>query len=215
MSAQTGPAAPADAGARHRSRQRLRSVATVLSVVALVVAAVLAVLMVLPTLLGFERYVIISGSMDPTIPTGSVVYDEVVPVADLEVGDIITFVPPPEYGVDEPVTHRIVEIGTAPEDTSTAGQPLFHTKGDANESRDAWAMVLDAPEQARVKYHLPYVGYVYLFLSNRTVQLLLIGLPALAIATLMVVTLWRVSGQAVLEERQGATHKEEPTGAGR
>ena len=57
---------------------------------------------------------IVSGSMEPAIPTGSVVYDEVVPVEDLEVGDVITFVPPPEYGIAEPVTHRIVEIGRTP-----------------------------------------------------------------------------------------------------
>ena len=126
----------------------------------------IAALMVLPALFGLQRYVIVSGSMHPDIPTGSVVYDEVVPVADLVVGDVITFVPPPEFGVDEPVTHRIIEITTAPADSSAAGQLMFRTKGDANESPDAWEMVLDDDEQARVKYVLPYVGYVYLFLSS-------------------------------------------------
>ena len=164
----------------------------------------LAVLMVLPTLFGLERYVIISGSMEPTIPTGSVVYDEVVPVVDLEVGDVITFVPPPEYGVTDPVTHRIVEIGVAAEGSSAAGEPLFRTQGDANEYPDAWEMVLDQDEQARVKYHLSYVGYVYLFLSNRWVQLFVIGLPALAIAVLIGMALWRAAGEGVREERERA-----------
>ena len=158
--------------------------------------------MVLPSVVGLERYVIVSGSMEPTIPTGSVVYDEVVPVADLEVGDVITFVPPPEYGITDPVTHRIVEIATVPPGSAASGEPMFRTKGDANERPDAWEMVLDADEQARVKYHLPYVGYVYIFLSNRWVQLLLIGLPALGIAVFLVVALWRISGQAVREERE-------------
>ena len=88
-------------------------VATIAIWTSLVVALLLATMMMLPTLLGYQRYVIVSGSMVPTLPVGSVVYDEVVPVSELAVGDIITFVPPPEYGIDDPVTHRIVKISVA------------------------------------------------------------------------------------------------------
>ena len=66
-------------------------------------------------------------------------------------------------------------------------------------------MALDADEQARVKYHVQYVGYVYMFLSQRWVQLLVIGLPALGIAIYTGIALWRISGQAVREERDRAT----------
>jgi signal peptidase len=195
---------------------RLHRWATRGSIAALVVALVLAALMVLPSLFGYLRYVIVSGSMEPTIPTGSVVYDEVVPVADLKVGDIITFVPPPEYAITDHVTHRIVEISVAAEGSSAAGERVFQTQGDANEHRDAWQMVLDGDEQARVRHHLPYVGYVYMFLSNRWVQLLLIGLPALAIMVLLGIALWRLSGDAVLEERAADSGAQErtPTGSG-
>jgi signal peptidase len=51
------------------------------------------------------------------------------------------------------------------------------TKGDANEAPDAWTAVLNGPDQARVEHHIPYLGYVYMALSNRWVQLLVIGLP--------------------------------------
>src|SRR5207342_3785922 len=125
--------------------------------------------MVLPTLLGYELYVIVSGSMEPTIPVGAVVYDEVVPVDDLEPGDVITFVPPPEYGIDDPVTHRIIKISIAGENTSHPGARLFQTKGDANNDPDAWEMVLNGPEQARYVRHIPYVGYVYMALHVRWV----------------------------------------------
>ena len=169
-------------------------------------ACVLAGLMVLPTLLGYQRYVIISGSMEPTLPVGSVVYDEVVPVADLEVGDIITFVPPPEFDIDDPVTHRIVQILEVGDDVEgvPAGERLFRTKGDANEDVDPWRMVLDGDEQGRVAHHIPYVGYVYMALQVRWVQLLVIVVPALALITYIVVTMWRVSGAAVIEERARA-----------
>src|SRR3954466_10939972 len=106
--------------------------------VVMLLAFALAGIMVLPTLLGFERYVIISGSMVPTLPVGSAVYDEVVPVSQIEVGDIITFIPPPEYDIHDPVTHRVVEITEIGEDANAAhaGERMFRTKGDANEDID-------------------------------------------------------------------------------
>ena len=52
---------------------------------------VLALAFLLPAAFGLQRYVITGGSMDGTIDLGSVVFEEVVPVADLEVGDVITY----------------------------------------------------------------------------------------------------------------------------
>ncbi|WP_258562688.1 MULTISPECIES: signal peptidase I [Nocardioides] len=171
----------------------------------MIMAFALATIMVLPTLLGFERYVIVSGSMEPTLPVGSVVYDEVVPVDDLEVGDIITFVPPPEYGISDPVTHRIARIAIADEGTDAAGERIFRTQGDNNPDMDPWLMVLDGPDQGRVAHHIPYVGYVYMALQVGWVQLLVIGIPAVALIVYIVVTLWRVSGDAVREEHARET----------
>lgn len=183
------------APASHTSRGFWRQAGTIASWVVLAVTLLLAAILVLPTLLGFQRYVIISGSMVPTISVGSVVYDEVVPVEDLAVGDIITFVPPPEYGIDDPVTHRITVIDT------DDGRLTFRTQGDANSAEDPWTMVLDGPDQARVVHVIPYVGYFYMALNHGWVQLLVIGIPAIGIAVFMGVGLWKMSGEAVLEER--------------
>ena len=60
--------------------------------------------MLLPALLGYQRYVITSGSMTGTYDRGSLVYDSVVPTSSLKVGDVITFGPPGHAGL---VTHRI------------------------------------------------------------------------------------------------------------
>jgi signal peptidase len=187
---------------------------TVATTVLLVAAIGLAALMVLPILLGYERYVIVSGSMEPTIPVGSIVYDEVVPVEELEVGDVITFVPPPEYDISDPVTHRIHSITVAGENSETPGERIIRTKGDANEKVDPWQMILDRPEQARVAHHIPYVGYVYMALSKPWVQLLVIGLPALALAVFVAASLWRLSGQGVEEERRARAEAEATPTAG-
>src|SRR3954469_3749242 len=60
-----------------------------------------------PTLLGLDRYVLTGVSMEPSIPRGPLVFDEEVPVADLRVGDVITYVPP---GPVHPLSHRIVSV---------------------------------------------------------------------------------------------------------
>lgn len=199
-----------DSGATHArgSTAARRSCAwRALSAVGLTLVIGVAGLMLLPSLLGYHRYVIVSGSMEPAIPIWSVVYDKEVSVADLEVGDVITFVPPPEYNIALPVTHRIVEITSAPEEareTAAAGR-LFRTKGDANETPDPWTMTLDRPTQDRVEHDLPYLGYIYRALSRRWVQLLFLGLPALVIAIAVFRALWIEAGIGVREERARAS----------
>jgi len=74
-------------------------------------AVALAAAVLLPALLGFQRYVITSGSMTGTYDRGTLVLDEVVPVADLKVGDVITYLPPAGAGPDHLITHRIAWIG--------------------------------------------------------------------------------------------------------
>jgi len=133
--------------------------------------------MLLPGFFGYQRYVITSGSMTGTYDRGSVVFDEVVPVTDLQVGDVITYTPPPGSGPSGRITHRIVWIGS-----DQLGRPALRTKGDANDAADPWTFTLDGAEQARVSFHVPYVGYVLSLLAIREARMLVIGLPALLIA---------------------------------
>ena len=141
----------------------------------------LAGLMLLPGLLGYQRYVITSGSMTGTYDRGSIVFDDVVSVSDLRVGDAITYTPPPGSGPSGRITHRIVWIGS-----DQFGRSALRTQGDANESADPWTFTLDGQTQARVAFHVPYVGYVLSALAIRQARMLLIGLPALLIAVAIV-----------------------------
>jgi signal peptidase len=146
----------------------------------------LAGLMLLPGLLGYQRYVITSGSMTGTYDRGSIVFDDVVDVSDLRVGDAITYTPPPGSGPSGRITHRIVWIGS-----DQFGRSALRTQGDANESADPWTFTLDGPTQARVAFHVPYVGYVLSALAIRQARMLLIGLPALLIAVAIVLSFRR------------------------
>ncbi len=75
---------------------------------------------------GWQASPVLSGSMDPGIPTGGVVITKMVPVADVQVGDIIMFRDPEQS--DLQVVHRVVERRETPDG------PLFRTKGDAKSS---------------------------------------------------------------------------------
>jgi signal peptidase len=164
-------------------RQRLgTALATALCAVCLSLAG----LMLLPGLLGYQRYVITSGSMTGTYDRGSIVFDDVVPVSDLRVGDAITYTPPPGFGPSGRITHRIVWIGS-----DQFGSPALRTQGDANESADPWTFTLDGQTQARVAFHVPYVGYVLSALAIRQARMLFIGLPALLIAVAIVLSFRR------------------------
>ncbi len=135
----------------------------------------------LPSLLGLERYVIMGGSMSGTYDLGSVVFEEVVPVEELRVGDVITYVPPADSGIDTLVTHRIVEID---------GKELT-TRGDANADIDPWTFELNAATQPRVVAHVPYVGYAFMALADRGTRMAIIGIPAAIIALLSLAELAR------------------------
>jgi signal peptidase len=123
-------------------------------------------------LLHYQPLVIVTGSMQKTIPVGSLVVDRSVDPATLRVGDVITFEKPlGEKGLD---THRIVAIRDA------HGTRLFRTKGDSNPVADPWIIRFDRGMRAhRMVFSLPHAGNA----------LLLVRAPAGRIALLALVSL--------------------------
>lgn len=93
---------------------------TLFVLLCLVCAALLGFLIV-PRMLGYQDYVVLSGSMEPTLPVGSLTYVSDVPFDQVEEGDIIAYT-----AGDDFVTHRVQEV---------THEGLV-TKGDANQSAD-------------------------------------------------------------------------------
>jgi len=157
---------PTTAPARHRAEPARGSWVRMLltralpGVVLLVLLAVLAALVVVPRLLGWAPLTVLSGSMEPTIPTGSqVVVSAVDDVQELQVGDVITVMPYPNDATL--VTHRIVERA------DTTDGPVFTTQGDANDVVDPWE-VTETQIRGEVRYWVPGAGYVATVLSGHT-----------------------------------------------
>ncbi len=120
-----------------------------MSVLLLAILAAMAITFV-PGLLGYQRYVLVGHSMEPTIHRGSLVFDEIVNVSDLRKGDVITYVPP---GNAEPVTHRLIS-----RKDGKKGGPVFRTQGDNNAVADMRPFQLDKPRQARYALLGPLPG---------------------------------------------------------
>jgi signal peptidase len=120
-----------------------------------------------------------------------------VPTSSLKVGDVITYDPPAGAGPAGLVTHRIVAITPQPN-----GTRVFRTKGDANPVKDPWTFSLSNRTQARVAFHLPYVGFALAALAERKVRMLIIGIPALLVALSVLAGLWRETGETAMEGRR-------------
>lgn len=93
---------------------------------------------------------VVTGSMAPSIPAGSLVFVKPVDTRQIAIGDVITF--RARTNSEVLVTHRVVGtvLGTNPKIS-------FRTKGDANRAEDP-SLVPDRAVVGRVVYDLPYLG---------------------------------------------------------
>ena len=144
-------------------------------------AVLLAMLLVGVRLVGLRTFTVLSGSMEPTYHTGSLIYVKKVDAARLSEGTVITFM----LDEDTVATHRIV--GVVP-DEDEPGVVRYRTKGDANEVEDGslvhYKNVIGTPV-----FSIPKLGYVanyiqhppgtYVTISVGAMVLLLMFLPEL------------------------------------
>jgi len=132
--------------------------------------AVFLIVSILPITGNFKILTVLSGSMEPSIHTGSIVI--VKPVNDYKIGDVITF--GPYTKTETPTTHRIQDIKVQ------AGQETYITKGDANESPDL-KEITRKDIIGKVRFSIPLLGYVVAFVRKPLGFMILIIVPALVI----------------------------------
>jgi signal peptidase len=121
-----------------------------LAFAALVVGA-LTVIVVLPRATHGSALTVLTGSMTPGIPVGSVVVVRPVDPGTLKVGDVATYQVKP--GSPEYITHRVHRI----HDKTTPATFIF--KGDANRGPDV-DPVPAAAIRGKVWFHVPYLGAI-------------------------------------------------------
>ncbi len=135
----------------------------------LILVILLCIPLTIPRLFGCEIYHVISGSMEPAIPTGSVVYVKEIEASDLQKDDVIAYYSSDENGAI--ITHRIVQ------NRVVSGE--FITKGDANEKEDLTPVTYDRLI-GKVVLSIPFLGRVLTMISGTSGKIFVACLIVLA-----------------------------------
>ena len=143
----------------------------IIGTVFVVLAVILAAALVGVRLVGIRPYAVVSGSMEPVYPTGSLLYVRRVAADTLAVGDAITFM----LDEDTVATHRIIEIIPDEEDVLR-----FRTQGDANDTPDG-APVHEKNIIGKPLFAIPYLGYFAHFVQKPPGLYLAIGFAAVLV----------------------------------
>jgi len=97
---------------------------------------------------------VLTESMTPYAPAGSLVLTVPAAGEELAVGDVVAFRPPAPYQVtgDRPIFHRLATLD------SQNGQPFMTTKGDANATPDPWQVATSGAVFGRGVVVIPHLG---------------------------------------------------------
>ncbi|MBR2188011.1 MAG: signal peptidase I [Eubacterium sp.] len=117
-----------------------------------------------PKFMGYEIFNVISGSMEPEIPIGSVAYVEQTEPALIEDDEVIAFM-----SGGTVIMHRVV--------SNHQVEGYLTTRGDANEVDDLGEVTYDMVI-GRVVRHLPILGQVMMVCSSNIGKALLLCLAA-------------------------------------
>ena len=157
----------------------IKKIWNVASTILVALVVLLALLLVGARVVGLQVFVVLSGSMEPTYRTGSLIYVKKVDPYTIQEGQPITFM----MNETTVATHRVVGIVPDEEDPTVI---RFRTKGDANDAEDG-GLVHYKNVIGRPVFSIPYLGYVadyiqhppgrYVALSAGAVLLLLVFLP--------------------------------------
>lgn len=159
-------------------RSPLGVICNIVGMLIIILVIVLCLMLTTPRLMGMNSYVVVSGSMEPSIPVGSLVISEDVNPASLEPGDVIVFYESSRGST--PITHRVVENDTE------NGEII--TKGDANEQND-FDPIRYNNVIGKEKLHVPYLGYIASPLST------IMGKISVALLLIAAYLLTRITGR--------------------
>ena len=138
----------------------------------------------------FNAYVVLSGSMLPTIQIKDVVVTKKIAEERLEIGDIITFISPdPRFGGIS-VTHRIIEKIY----DESQGIYKYRTQGDNNNIADGTPVPNDYI-LGKVILKVPKLGYIQDILASKGGLIIFVLIPCLAILSYDIMKIFKRLGQ--------------------
>ena len=145
------------------------------------IVVIIAILLVGVRLIGLNVYTVLSGSMEPTYHTGSLIYVKKVDYTELKTDDIITFM----LDEDTIATHRIVEVVPDENDSTVL---RYRTKGDANDAVDGSLVhyknvigspVFSIPKLCYLANYIQQPPGMYVAISAGAILMMLVFIPDL------------------------------------
>ncbi|WP_435741560.1 signal peptidase I [Nocardioides sp. SYSU DS0663] len=158
------PDVPQEPGRGPRWRAAVGFAAQVVGwVLILALLGVLAAAVLVPRAVGGTPFTVLTGSMQPGLPPGTLIVTRPADPEDIRIGEVVTF--QVESGEPQVVTHRVIAVRTG-----GAGTPEFLTQGDANQVPDeGWRPA--GSVRGVLWYALPKVGYANHVLTGDQRQL--------------------------------------------
>lgn len=119
----------------------------------------------------YDGFVVNSGSMEPEIDTGALLFTYKTGPENIGVADTITFQDEDSY-----TTHKVIEKNTGEEIT-------FKTQGIANNSPDPGEVTVDEIAGKKL-FSIPFLGYVITWAGTTTGIIVLIVIPGIIVAAM-------------------------------
>lgn len=150
-----------------------------------------------PAISGSTPMTILTSSMEPTYPPGTLIIVKPVPIDEIAIGDAVTY--QIASGKPEVVTHRVIAI------SSVDGEKVFTTKGDNNAVADP-KPVLPVQIRGTVWYAVPYIGHVNSLVNGESRTWIV---PAIAVGLFAYAGWMLASGIAQSRRRRRRTRDRE------
>lgn len=136
-----------------------------------------------PDFFGYKSFVIVSGSMEPTIMTGDAIFVKEVPQKEIKTNDIISF----SQG-ETIVTHRIIGI------VEENGVKRYKTKGDNNNTEDREKITYEQIE-GKYQFKINQFGTIIKILKSKITL-------AILVIMIVIISCYRSKMEKKREERK-------------
>lgn len=143
-----------------------------------------------PDFLGYKPFIVLSGSMEPGIMTGDMVFVKEADTENLQKGDVIAY-----KSGQAVITHRITGVKTE------NGELSYITQGDANDSPD---QIPVKPSDVEGTYigRIPGLGKAAMFMQTTTGMILFVVCP------LVLFILYDIIRRKMLDGREASRTRE-------
>ena len=164
-------------GKTKRKKRTIARICSMIGVSLLILVILICIPLTLPRLAGFDIYTVVTGSMEPAIPVGSLIYVREEAPAELMEGEVVAYRNDTDAGII--ITHRVVK------DQVVSGQLI--TKGDANEAEDI-SPVSYAQVIGKVTLTIPVLGGIFAAMVTFYGKIVIVSVVLLAAILLYIGT---------------------------